>query len=704
MNNPIQPPPPLDEPSVLDYFKAKLRFWQAQDIQIPTSSPPPEKQAEPAPAAKDLSKLIVWAVLLLALLAQLFFQNRTASLGVLGYAAALGLAVWAYRRGALKLAPLPAEEPSTEEYRFRWKPLVNGLFLALVDLFLFKDNLFTSFNVMIWAVSLGCVLWALWPSLGDWQLPQRLKSLLAKPDWQVNIRPWHVLWVSAFFVAIFFRVYHLGQVVPEMVSDHAEKLLDVLDVLHGQTHIFFPRNTGREGLQMYLTAAVIKLFGTGISFLSLKIGTVAAGIFMLPYMYLLGKEIGNRWVGLGAMFLTGIATWPNVLARVGLRFMLYPALTAPLLFHLLRGLRRKDRRDFIWAGIFLGIGLHGYTPYRIVPILVLLACGLYWLHHRQEAESRQIWFSLTLIVIISLVLFLPLLRYWLDNPEMFAFRAFSRVGSVERSLPGQVWLLFFSNLWNGLRMFNWDDGNIWVVSNPHLPAMAVVPAALFLIGVVLLILRYRQKRDWRDLFLLLAVPLLMMPSVLSLAFPDENPAPNRAGGAMVVAFLVAAIALEAILRALYKPGKPLERQRLLVLTASLLVIFAAIQDYTLTFEKFQEQYTNGAWNTSEMGEVIAQFSATVGGPDQAWVVAYPHWVDNRLVGINSGYPAKNYEIWPAGIVETLDTPAPKLFLFKPEDEAALQTLERVYPEGDLSLHVSDQENKNFYLYYVPAGE
>ncbi len=68
-------------------------------------------------------------------------------------------------------------------------------------------------------------------------------------------------------------------------------------------------------------------------------------------------------------------------------------------------------------------------------------------------------------------------------------------------------------------MFNWDDGNIWVASVPHRPALDVVSGALFLIGIVLLLARYLQKRHWLDLFLLLSVLILQLPSTLSLAFP-----------------------------------------------------------------------------------------------------------------------------------------------------------------------------------------
>ena len=95
-------------------------------------------------------------------------------------------------------------------------------------------------------------------------------------------------------------------------------------------------------------------------------------------------------------------------------------------------------------------------------------------------------------------------------------------------------------------MFNWDDGEIWVHSVTHRPALDVVSASLFLIGVVLLLIRYIRKRHWLDLFLLLSIPLLSMPSILSLAFPGENPALNRAGGAYVPVFVVVALALDGL--------------------------------------------------------------------------------------------------------------------------------------------------------------
>lgn len=727
MDNYLPEPPPLDEPSVLDYLKAKLRFWQPQEISLPLtpkSDSPASSLSADAPFTDEpvtstvvddtrqmvvnSSPMSVTLVMILAMLGQAMFQGKQATVGILLYIIAISLAIWAYQKNQLGLAPLRMEQSSQDTFTVRQRPLFIGLGFSLAAFLAFGGNQFDSFNLLLLTVGVGCLLWAAWPLSSSPDSPDHwwsnLRQSFTQSNLQLNINTRYLVWLAVFAVAAFFRAYHLGQVVPEMVSDHAEKLLDVYDVLQGDTKIFFPRNTGREALQMYLTAAVAKVFGTGVSFLSLKIGTVVAGIFMLPYMYLLGKEFGNRRVGLFAMFLIGIATWPNVLARVALRFILYPALTAPLLFHLLRGLRKGDRRHFIWAGVFLGVGLHGYTPYRIVPVLVLLACGLYWLHPHSRQQKKQVMYGLALVVLISVVLFLPLARYWLEDPQMFVYRAFSRVGGVERNLSGSAWLILLSNLWNGLRMFNWDSGNIWVVSIPHTPILGIVSGAFFLLGIALLLVRYIQQRDWRDLFLLLAVPVLLLPSILSLAFPDENPAPNRGGGSMVVVFLIAALALDALLRGLHRPEERNFRLQGATLIGAGLMLFALGNNYMVTFQQYQQQYENGAWNTSEMGHVIANFSHAVDDPDHAWVVAYPHWVDNRLVGINAGFPTKNYEIWPEKIAETMEVAPPKLFLFRPDDTQAAEVLEQTYPNGQLSLYQSERANKDFYTFYVPAGE
>jgi 4-amino-4-deoxy-L-arabinose transferase-like glycosyltransferase len=111
---------------------------------------------------------------------------------------------------------------------------------------------------------------------------------------------------------------------------------------------------------------------------------------------------------------------------VGLRFPLYPLFVAPTLFFLIRGLRTRNRNDFLLSGLFLGLGLHGYSPMRIVPFVVVAAFVLYWLHSQSKGARRDIPVWLAMLALTSLFVFLPLLSYWVGHPAEFGFRAFSR--------------------------------------------------------------------------------------------------------------------------------------------------------------------------------------------------------------------------------------------------------------------------------------
>ncbi|RMF48407.1 MAG: hypothetical protein D6755_03900 [Anaerolineae bacterium] len=269
-------------------------------------------------------------------------------------------------------------------------------------------------------------------------------------------------------------------------------------------------------------------------------------------------------------------------------------------------------------------------------------------------------------------------------------------------MPGPPLQIFFSNLGKALAMFAWDNGNIWVHSLPGRPALGFTAAALFHLGAVLLLVRYLRRRQWEDLFVLLSIPLLMMPSILSLAFPAENPSLNRTGGALIPVFLVVGFALEGLLNTLEGRLSPKAGRRVALGVAALLLGVSALQNYALVFVEYNNLYRQSSWNTSEMGAVVRGFIESGGNPENAWTVAYPYWVDTRLVGINAGLPFRDTQIWPEQIEGTRPLQGNKLFLVKPDDVDGQETLEQVYPEGVWQHYVSAVEGKDFLLYWVPA--
>ena len=718
--------PELNEPSVLDYVKSKLSFGRKPKIEIPESQVVEGEDVERSVDIDQQSTInnqrstinhepsspFPWLSLIalgLALLAQRMFEPPSPSdlTGIALYLMALAFLLWSVLRGEWKLFSLAESSGGNDPLTIHRAAFLISIPFAVLAFFFFSGNLFTVFNLTLWLISLVLFVWALW--LRDPNQPslwRRIVETVSRREWQIRITRWTLLILALSLVVIFFRVYHIQQTPAEPFSDHAEKLLDVYDVTHGLTHIFFPRNTGREAIQFYWTVLMNWIFGTGLSFLTLKIDTVGFGLFVLPFMYLLGKEIGGRRVGLFAFFITGIAYWPNMISRIGLRFPLYPLFVAPMMLYLIRGLRTRNRNDFILSGIFLGLGLNGYTPYRIVPFLVAAAFILYIIHAQSKGARRDalVWF--VIVGLTSFMIFIPLFRYATENPEMFSFRALSRLGTTEQPLPGPWYQILVSNVWVGLKMFNWDDGNIWVASVPHRPALDIVSGALFLIGVILILARYFQKRHWLDLFLLLSVPILQLPSTLSLAFPDENPALNRAAGAFVPTFIIVALALDGLISAF---GSEKKRKVFAWILTAVLLLASIAQNYDLVFNQFDQEFREGAWNSSEMGAVIQQFGLVYGETDTVWIVPFPYWVDTRLPGVWAGIPNRDFAMFPDQLATTVQLSGPKLFIVKANsqdptqnDQKSLDILKQLYPRGSLSLHHSPVAGHDFWIYFVPS--
>ncbi|GAB4472453.1 MAG: hypothetical protein Kow0088_07040 [Anaerolineales bacterium] len=714
--------------------------WPSQSETLSEKADSPPQHAEKPQTLslqhsrqKRVAVLSSFSVLILALFAQASLEppNADATIGIILYGITATVLLIASIKSYIELPSDPTPQPKVEgeipsrqtaslqeeentshthlfdqnvqgEFSVHLPAFGAALVSAVLAFLTFGGGDFNSLNLLLWTLSLGFILRAFSPfHLFSWEWLKWIVQGWQKGEWRVRITRWTVLLFLAALILLFFRFYRLAEVPPEMVSDHAEKLLDVADVLDGKWHIFFPRNTGREAFQMFLTAAMVKLFDSGLSFMSLKLGTSIAGLLTLVYIYHLGKEIANRRVGLVAMTLAGVSYWLNVITRVGLRFSLYPLFVAPTLYYLIRALRRPNAKDFILCGIFLGLGLHGYSPFRVVPLVVLTAVLLALVHRTTAQHRRTILIGLMIVIIVSFIVFLPLLRYALQNPEMFLYRGLTRLTDLEKPLDHPASKIFFSNLWKALIMFFWNNGNVWVVSIPGRPALSVVSAALFFVGSLLVFVRYVRHLGWIDLFLLVSIPLLLLPSILSLAFPDENPILNRTSGAIIPVFLLAALGLEALIRSFESAFHKGWQRSLGWFLLLCLLGLSMVQDYDLVFRQYYTQYAQSAWNTSQMGKIIHEFATTIGTPDTAWVVAYPYWVDTRLVGMNAGYPLKDYAIWPDQLQDTLAYEGAKLFIVKPEDKTGIETLQSLYPQGSWQEQRSPWEGKNFYLYFVP---
>jgi len=334
----------------------------------------------------------------------------------------------------------------------------------------------------------------------------------------------------------------------------------------------------------------------------------------------------------------------------------------------------------------------------------VLGTIIYIAHQSSKGKRLHSVYALSLITFLSVIVFIPLLRYWLSNPDQFAYRAFSRLTGMEVGFDSSPVVIFLQNFWKASVMFFWDNGSIWAHSIPGRPALEVVTGALYFLGIAGLIIRYIRKRDWIDLFLLVSIPMLLMPSILSLAYPGENPSLNRTAGAVLPVFIVVGLSFETLIRTFKQHLSGKLKRIIPVLILLFMLVWSGLNNYDLVFNQYYQIYRASSWNTSEIGEVAAFFIESIGSPDTTYIVGYPHWVDSRLVAINSGYPGLDYAIFSEQIPDTADNLLSKVFFLNLNDAENMRLLQDTFPSGVLWQYDSKVENKDFMIFFVPTAQ
>jgi hypothetical protein len=466
-----------------------------------------------------------------------------------------------------------------------------------------------------------------------------------------------------------------------------------------------------------------------INHVSLKLITALIGLITVLFVYFLGREAYNKEIGLLAAFFAAVGMWPVALARVGLRFPLTPVMVAPALFFILRALKRNHLNDWLLSGFLLGAGLYGYSSFRVMPVLVIFLIALKLLLDRQfgsdapapmlvrgapvgagasSAGVSRFFYGAIVAIILSLMVFAPLGRYMIDQPEMFWYRVLRRTTGAEQPLPQDLVAVFVNNVKNALLMFNWQGDIVWVNTIPNKPVLDEVTGALFLIGAVLALARLIRRREAMPAYLLTSLFVLLLPSILSLSFPGENPSVVRAGGAFPIVFILAALPPVLLGRRIAQVlGKSAGRVVVAVLLAAMLVLTIGLnlQRY---FVEYERQYRLSAINSSEMAAVIRGFDQSVGTYQNAFVKTWPYWVDTRLIGIQLGDLANvHQEGWSHAVDDLAQIESHKalsgnkLYILHIDDHDAVAKLLAVYPQGQLMRHVSPTPNKDFLVFFVP---
>ncbi|MGB9880559.1 MAG: glycosyltransferase family 39 protein, partial [Anaerolineae bacterium] len=534
------------------------------------------------------------------------------------------------------------------------------------------------------------------PDAAAWKDALRSGVLVIRTNWAT------LALLGIFLLALFFRVYRIDAIPTDPESDHVEASKDVWDILQGQYRIFFPRNTGREPTQFYLTAALSRIFGYG--FVTLKLTMALVGVLNVIPMYFLGKELLDRRFGLLAAFFVAISYWHVIISRIGLRIVLAPLWTSATLYFLLRAFRTRQRNDFLLTGMCLGLGLYGYYAFRIVPLLIVVLCAL------KVAIDREPGFQLgrfaqhfILLVVTSALVFLPMLRYMYDDPKMYWYRALTRTTSLEVSTPRDNVKVFADNVKRAFLMFNWMGDDAWPESVPLRPALDYVSGGLFVLGAAYVLYLLFFKRKPLAVYLIVSMFILLLPSTLAIAFPIENPSNLRASAVIPVMILLVAFPLYLIGKRVVQLMRG-SMGTLLVMVLVALVLWQATRlNFQTYFVDYREHYRRSAWNATDMARVIRSFGDIYGGIQNAYLICTPYWIDGWTISLVLGdITWANFIFQPSDMEPHLAEPRNRLYIYNPVNAEAERWLLEHYPNGQLMRFEAFSPDKNFMIYFAPA--
>ncbi|HZY42131.1 MAG TPA: glycosyltransferase family 39 protein, partial [Anaerolineae bacterium] len=229
----------------------------------------------------------------------------------------------------------------------------------------------------------------------------------------ISRREWLAV-IAVLLIAFGLRTHDLLRVPPGLHNDEVVEAKTAESVAAGRLGVFFPEDTGAEGLHYYYAALFMHVFGNGVY--AIRLPAVFLSLINLCLIWALGRRLFGPVVAITAMAGYAVVFWPVVFGRiVSHTIMLVPVATLAA-YSFWRARSAAGRRATAWlilSGLWLGLSFYAYTAARVLP-MIFIAFGVYSvLAHRRcwRAWLRPI----ALILTVALIIALPLAVYLVQN-------------------------------------------------------------------------------------------------------------------------------------------------------------------------------------------------------------------------------------------------------------------------------------------------
>jgi len=567
---------------------------------------------------------------------------------------------------------------------------------------------------------------------------------------------WHrLVLVGILLLAVFVRLWRLGELPPGLQHDEAYNGLDAIALLDGKTFPifhegwelyaddahgerpiyasrvppFFEGNYGREPFLVYLVAASIWL--SDITRQAIRIVPAIFGIVSVLVTYLVARVLSgparprrrvseetdqiSPYIGpLAAAFMMAIFYPAVTFSRIGLRAMLFVPVGALTVYLFWRGIVSSEKEGeveldnlatnipsiplgllkagwFAAAGFFLGLGIYIYAAARFMPLAFIAFLFLWWLQDRDVVKRH--WANFLIFVVVSIAVSAPLLLFLFRQPYYLIYRSRFISNRGAGTYPGQPWITWALNIPRLVRGFIWQ-GDVDILHNlPGRPLLDPIQLILTATGTVRMFLKRARLGNQ---FIAVWFAAMLLPGIVS----GDAPHFGRLIGLAVPLAIIMGIGAEWIY--ILANSRLENRYRSSHLITGLLLLFLFVVSTGITLRDYFIRYAEhpdlpSAFNLSDwqLGEYAA------GLPEEATIYLSPtqeematiHYALQGDDGRLRSFFSPESTLIPAGQRDD-----PVYYLVASHDDSTFERIALYFPTG-----TSDLTPLTFNAFGVPAS-
>jgi len=539
----------------------------------------------------------------------------------------------------------------------------------------------------LWLVAVGSVLvWAFsgvrWSQLRPSALKERL--------WAYR---WELATVTAMTAAaVILRVVNLTSLPTPFSGDEAAFGQRAVSVLDGSDHNMFRSDLhGSPTMYFFAIASFYKVFGVGE--FGIRLLSALAGAATIPVLYLLLRQMFDRWVGLlGALYLTGYHFHVHY-SRMGLNNIGDVFIIVLTLYFAWRASRSGKTSDFVLTGLTTGFSLYFWQAGKLTPLIVAALFGYTAL--RRPSFLKENASGMGLALLAYGVSALPLGVFWLTHQNEFLTRmnemGIFQSGWIDRQQEATgkstITILWEQavHAFGGFGRYK-DTSPHYLAPISLVDRLSLVP---FLLGIAYALYRILEERYF--VLLTLFAGSIIAGGVLTV---DPPFSPRLLPPIPVVAAMVAiGLKLVADAASRWRPAAG-------PVVAG--VGIAALLATNVHFYFFD--YRTGGYYSdynTRVAEQVVQYVKTLPEDTRLFWYGAP-----RIYMSGTGHPALTFPIWDRPRFDVLDDgkvvsnpqlpltgDTPAVFLFLPHREKELQPLLDSCPGGETKTFISKAGRK-----------